>query len=100
VAWLVRRASSPSRSFGKRYVTVVQIADQGVDTGALAFRLLVLARSDYLNLGGDPFLVADQFPAPWAARGELPALFWPAQLLQLALWAKPYTDAKQAPNQW
>jgi hypothetical protein len=78
-----------AQPFGKRHVAVVQVADQGVAHAsqpvALAFRFLVLARPDYLGLGGDPFLIADQFPAPWAARGELPALFWPAE------WPQPRT---------
>src|SRR5262249_4847707 len=26
---------------------------------------------------GDPFEVAERFPPPWPARGELPALSWP-----------------------
>jgi hypothetical protein len=73
-----------ARPFGKRHVAVVQVADQGVNhagrPAALAFRFLILARSDYQNLGGDPFLLADRFPPPWAARGDLPALPWPAEL--------------------
>jgi hypothetical protein len=70
--------------FGKRHVAVVQVADQGLDgfgrPGGPAFRFLILARSDYAGLGGDPFLVADQFPAPWTSRGELPVLSWPPEL--------------------
>jgi hypothetical protein len=69
-----------ARPFGSRHVAVVQAADQGQDDagrpGALGFRLLVLPRSLYADLGGDPFLIADQFPPPWEARGELPALEW------------------------
>jgi hypothetical protein len=71
-----------ARPFGPRHVAVVQVADQGRDDagrpGALAFRLLVLPRRLYADLGGDPFLLADQFPPPWEARGELPALAWAA----------------------
>ncbi len=66
--------------FGSRHVTVVQVADQGRDDagrpGALAFRLLLLPRPLYADLGGDPFLIADAFPPSWDARGELPALEW------------------------
>jgi hypothetical protein len=73
-----------AQPFGQRHVAVVQVADQGVDhagrPGALAFRFLILARADYLDLGGDPFAIADQFPAPWTVRGELPTLCWPAEL--------------------
>src|SRR5262249_7477548 len=46
--------------------------------GALGFPLLVLPQPLYADLGGDPFFVADHFPPPWAARGELPALAWAA----------------------
>jgi hypothetical protein len=71
-----------ARPFGKRHVAVVQVADQGRDDagrpGALAFRLLVLPARLYADLGGDPFLIADRFPPPWAARGELEALHWTA----------------------
>jgi hypothetical protein len=65
---------------GSRHVAVVQVADQGRDDagrpGALAFRLLVLPRALYADLGGDPFLIADTFPPSWEVRGELPALEW------------------------
>jgi hypothetical protein len=61
---------------------VVQVADQGTDDagrpGALGFRLLVLPRPLYGDLGGDPFFIADEFPPPWEARGDLPALEWKA----------------------
>jgi hypothetical protein len=76
-----------AQPFGKRHVAVVQAADQGVnDSGriaGLAFRFLILTRSDYVGLGGDPFLIADQFPAPLGARGELPVLAWPPEPLLL-----------------
>ena len=58
----------------------MQAADRGADDagrpGAMAFRLLVLPRSLYADLGGDPFLIADQFPPPWDADGELSAVQW------------------------
>jgi hypothetical protein len=67
-----------ARPFGPRHVAVVQVADQGRDDvgrpGALAFRLLVVPRPLYADLGGDPFFLADEFPPPWEARGDLPAL--------------------------
>lgn len=70
-----------AQPFDRARVAVVQVADQGADDagrpGALGFRLLVLSHADYHALGGDPFLVAERFPAPWYARGELPALGWP-----------------------
>jgi hypothetical protein len=69
-----------ARPFGRRHVAVVQVADQGQDDagrpGALAFYLLILPRQRYLDLGGDPFFIAEQFSPPWQARGELPALTW------------------------
>jgi hypothetical protein len=74
-----------ARPFGPRHVAVVQVADQGADDagrpGALAFRLLVVPKRLYEDLGGDPFRVADQYPPPWSARGELPALEWTAGLV-------------------
>ncbi len=71
-----------AQPLGPRHVAVVQVADQGQDDtgrpGALGFRLLVLPRPLYADLGGDPFLVAAEFPPPWEARGDLPALEWKA----------------------
>lgn len=70
------------RPFGRRHVAIVQAADQGSDDagrpGALGFYLLILPRSLYLELGGDPFYIADQFPPPWQERGELSPLTWKA----------------------
>ncbi len=67
-----------AQPFGRRHVAIVQAADQGQDDtgrpGALAFYLLILPRSLYLQWGGDPFTLAEQFPPPWQARGELPSL--------------------------
>jgi hypothetical protein len=64
----------------RRYVAIVQVADQGQDDagrpGALGFHLLVLSRRAYAEFGGDPFLLAERFPPDWLARGELPALVW------------------------
>ncbi len=69
-----------AQPFGRHHVAIVQAADQGVDdTGqpsALGFYLLILPRSLYGELGGDPFYIAEQFPPPWEARGELPSLPW------------------------
>jgi hypothetical protein len=66
--------------FAAQHVAVVQVADQGRDDagrpGALAFRLLILPRPLYADLGGDPFLIADAFPPSWQARGVLPVLEW------------------------
>src|SRR6185437_14502741 len=71
-----------ARPFGRHHVAIVQAADQGHDDagrpGALGFYLLILPRSLYVDLGGDPFFIAEQFPVPWGARGELPALTWTA----------------------
>ncbi len=59
---------------GTGHVAVVQVADQGADDagrpGALGFRLLVLPRALYGDLGGDPFRIAEEFPPSWEARGE------------------------------
>jgi hypothetical protein len=69
-----------ARPLGKGHVAVVQAADQGSDDtgrpGALGFYLLVLPRPAYVALGGDPFAIADRFPPPWQARGDLRPLAW------------------------
>lgn len=71
-----------AQPFGRHHVAIVQIADQGTDDagrpGALAFHLLILPRSAYLGFGGDPFSLAERCSPAWEARGELPALSWPA----------------------
>jgi hypothetical protein len=71
-----------ARPFLRHHVAIVQAADQGTDDtgrpGALAFYLIILPRSLYVELGGDPFYIAEQFPMPWRARGELPSLSWNA----------------------
>lgn len=71
-----------ARPFGRRQVAIVQAADQGSDDtgrpGALGFYLLILPRSLYLELDGDPFYIAEQFPPPWERRGELPSRTWSA----------------------
>ncbi len=71
-----------ARPLGRHHVAIVQAADQVVDDtgqpGALGFYLLILPRSLYGELGGDPFFIAEQFPPPWQARGELPSLSWSA----------------------
>jgi hypothetical protein len=71
-----------ARPFVAGHVAVVQVADQGADDtgrpGALGFRLLVLPLRLYEDLGGDPFHIAEQYPAPWEARGDLPGLEWTA----------------------
>jgi hypothetical protein len=72
-----------ARPLGKKHVAVVQAADRGTDDagrpGALGFHLVVLPSDVYAFLGGDPFALADAYPPPWDARGELPALACPAE---------------------
>jgi hypothetical protein len=72
-----------AQPFGLHQVAVVQAADQGSDDagrpGALGFRLLVIPRQEYESFMGDPFAVAERFPPPWDARGDLPALDWPSE---------------------
>jgi hypothetical protein len=71
-----------AQPFGKKHVAVVHVGDQGADDtgrpGALGFHLLVLARTDYARLGGDPFAIAERFSPPWLVRGDLPVLTLPA----------------------
>ena len=74
-----------AQPLGRRHVAIVQVADQGVDDagrpGALGFHLLVLNRDHYRAYGGDPFQLAQRQLPSWDARGEMPALSWPAQPL-------------------
>jgi hypothetical protein len=71
-----------ARPLGKKHVAVVQVADQGADDagrpGALAFRLLVMPQRLYVDLGADPFWIAEQVPPPWRARGEMERIEWTA----------------------
>jgi hypothetical protein len=72
-----------AQPFGKRHVAVVQAADtadRGADRpGQFMYRFLIIPRPAYRTLMGDPFAVAERFPPPWAARGELPTLAWPVE---------------------
>jgi hypothetical protein len=69
-----------ARPLGKQHVAIVQAADQGTDDtgrpGALGFYLLVLPRTAYAAIGGDPFAIAERYPPPWSARGDLRPLAW------------------------
>jgi len=71
-----------ARPLGSRHVAVVQVADQGRDDtgrpGALGFYLVVLPRTIYQQLEGDPFRIAEHFPPPWRERGILNTLEWTA----------------------
>jgi hypothetical protein len=64
-----------ARPFLKRWVAIVQVA-AGNSSQELNFYILVLARDDYRALGGDPFVIAEFFRAPWPRRGDLPSLTW------------------------
>src|SRR5262249_48653126 len=63
-----------AQPFGPKHVAVVQIADQA--DGVLGAYFLVLPQGDYRALDGDPFTIAETFPATWNARGELATLTW------------------------
>lgn len=64
--------------FGKKHVAVATVADR--PDGSLGFRFLVLGRDLYEHLG-DPFSIADRYPPDWLAKGELPSLEWPSEVL-------------------
>jgi hypothetical protein len=84
-----------------QYIAVVQVADQepgawppqppiGEQGGgeraaegwrALAFRILVIRRNDWVTHLGDPFVVARRWPAEWTAPGSLPGLRWSSEPL-------------------
>src|SRR5437763_8057930 len=61
-----------ARPLGPQHAAVVRAADR---YGAACFHVLILPLPLYRTLN-DPFTVADRFPPPWDARGELPALEW------------------------
>lgn len=65
-----------AQPFGKRLVSVVQVADQ--PGGDLGFHLVVIDRLTYFYaLGGNPFQLADQCPPPWEVSDFLLPLEWP-----------------------
>jgi hypothetical protein len=72
-----------AQPFGKLHVAVVQVADlpgnAGREPGALAFYLLIVPHVAYSKQIGDPFFLAERFPQPWQAGGELPSLSWPLE---------------------
>ena len=63
---------------GKTHAAVVQVGD--LPSGALGFHFLILGQPLYRALG-DPFAIAERFPADWSSRGEMPVLAWPAEPL-------------------
>lgn len=66
---------------GRDRVAVVTVADRpppGTSERVLAFRFLVLSQGLYWHLG-DPFAIAERYPAEWSARGALPELAWPEE---------------------
>lgn len=69
-----------ARPFLKRWVAVVQAADQvhpgATSVGPLGFYLLVLPQNGYRSLAGDPFFLSERFPPPWRERGPMPPLSW------------------------
>jgi hypothetical protein len=67
-----------AKPFRARHVAVVQVADAVGRPDTLGFRLLIARRDAFVKWIGDPFVFADRFPPDWQARGELPALSWPA----------------------
>ena len=68
-----------AQAIAKQLVAIAQVSGpEGTETSALVFRFLVLDRRDYRDQIGDPFVLADRFPAPWHLRGELPVLPWSA----------------------
>lgn len=68
-----------ARPFELDQVAVVQFADRGVDW--VGYDFLVMPRTHYEALLGDPFMVAERAPPPWDERGSLPLLEWPAEPL-------------------
>jgi hypothetical protein len=67
-----------AQPLNRRFVAIVQVADEAAGHGLL-FHFLILSQRDYLDLAGDPFRIADRFPAQWSDRGPLPSLTWPEE---------------------
>lgn len=62
------------RPIGDRHTAVARTA-----AGQCYFLVFVTA---LYRIIGDPFLIAQRFPPPWGARGELPTLEWPDEPLR------------------
>jgi hypothetical protein len=74
-----------AQPLGKQHVAIVQVADQGSDEAgrpaALGFHFLIVPKDAYVRMWGDPFPLAERATPIWHARGQLPALSWPAEPL-------------------
>ena len=70
-----------AQQFGREHVAVVQVTDLGSTNDPPGFRALIFPRLIYQYHLADPFLIADRFPPPWNARGQLPVLAWPEEPL-------------------
>jgi hypothetical protein len=63
-----------AQPLGRDHVAVVQAAADG-SPPVLRFHVLILTNALYARIG-DPFALAEQFPAPWDAHVVLPSLAW------------------------
>jgi hypothetical protein len=74
-----------AQPLGKTHVAIVQVADLEAEApgplAPLGFRVLALPRAAYARYLGDPFAVADRFPAGWRPAGALETLSMPAEPL-------------------
>ena len=66
--------------FGKKHIAVATVADR--PDGSLGFHFLMLNRTLYDHLC-DPFAIADRYPPDWSAKGTLPELQWPEEVLPI-----------------
>src|SRR5262245_43646644 len=74
-----------AQPLGPDHVAVVQVSDRGgagfgAGKGAntmLGFHILAAQRTDYLRFLGDPFWLAQRFPANWTQNGNLEAISCP-----------------------
>ncbi|QEL17992.1 hypothetical protein [Limnoglobus roseus] len=82
-------------------VAVVQVADRtdGSDDPPLAFHFLLLSRKVYAELG-DPFAIADRYPANFDARGSLAQLAWPPEPLPRRSVVELRAMLKAGDSQW
>jgi hypothetical protein len=68
--------------FTDRQVAVARAMDRTHGAArVLAFHFLVMDQAAYQQFAGDPFVLAQNLPADWQARGDMPAITWPAEPL-------------------
>lgn len=69
-----------AQPFGSRHVAIVEVTDRGEDDagrpGTLLFRILIIPRVLYGELGNDPFWLLERIEPLDATPSDLPSLTW------------------------